>query len=299
MPTSPSEPSRSSDADCFAEVPEGLRALLDPPPTSQEDRDRIIEAKERSFELTTGCEPTDHDRQCCSIRRDDTVTEYDRSTSDPDRQRVAVHHRRERASTPVMHAPLSFAASHTRPAPRARASRPRAAARASSRGGDSGDSGSSEGDGEPPPPDPQDHLGHGPGHADCGHPLVWVRGELVCAIVGCPVERFARHAKRFGTECVFETAVEELEARDLGRLSQHLRRIDPKFRLPNDQRRALALALLEDGVDRKNVCWQTGASRSTLRRWRQELLESQPAAENGLANPGDNGARMVQNGGVA
>jgi hypothetical protein len=80
--------------------------------------------------------------------------------------------------------------------PRARgAGRPRAAARASSRGGDSGDPDSAEGDGDPPPPDPHHHLEHGPGVAGrCEHPLVWVHGELVCAIVGCPErpERVAR-----------------------------------------------------------------------------------------------------------
>lgn len=41
---------------------------------------------------------------------------------------------------------------------------------------------------------------------------------------------YRRHAERFGPECVFETAMCDLSAVPLGRLSLHLQRIDPEWR---------------------------------------------------------------------
>jgi hypothetical protein len=47
-----------------------------------------------------------------------------------------------------------------------------------------------------------------------------------------PADRYVKHAERFGTEFVFETARDELSLRQLGYLSLQLQRIDSKWRLP-------------------------------------------------------------------
>lgn len=114
-----------------------------------------------------------------------------------------------------------------------------------------------------------------------------------------PVERYVRHARRFGVEAVLAPAAQDgVPPRHLGRLSMWLQRIGPNFKPCNEQRRKLAIALLRDGVDRKTVCRHANVSRTTLWRLEHELPETKPAAEYGTANPGNNGARMFQNEGA-
>jgi hypothetical protein len=91
---------------------------------------------------------------------------------------------------------------------------------------------------------------------------------------------YVRHAERAGVELVFESAAEELDARDLGRLAVHLRRIDPSWRLGDRAARELALALLEQRVAPDEVARMVGRDRTTIWRLRREL-RSDPATQSG------------------
>jgi hypothetical protein len=62
------------------------------------------------------------------------------------------------------------------------------------------------------------------------------------------IRAFAKAAQRSGADEVYRVARRELDARDLGRLLLHLRRIDPDWRLRPKERRRLAGRLLEAGV---------------------------------------------------
>jgi hypothetical protein len=81
---------------------------------------------------------------------------------------------------------------------------------------------------------------------------------------------FIRHAERFGTKYVYETALEYLDdPRELGRLSLALQRVDLRWQLEREQRASLALALHEAGVPTSRVCEMAQLSRRTLHRLRQ------------------------------
>jgi hypothetical protein len=97
---------------------------------------------------------------------------------------------------------------------------------------------------------------------------------------------FARHAERFGTECVYET-VEEMgfTALELGYFARHLRRIDRRWRLTTDQREHLVTRLLADGVRKKDIADMAGVSERTVSRARQQVAEA------GLLGPAN---RMVE-----
>ena len=91
-----------------------------------------------------------------------------------------------------------------------------------------------------------------------------------------------RHAERFGTECVYETA-EELgfPALELGYLARHLRRVDRLWRLTPDQRERLIEELLAAGTRRREIADMAGVSEKTVSRARQR------GAEDGLQGPWD------------
>ena len=95
------------------------------------------------------------------------------------------------------------------------------------------------------------------------------------------VLEFARQAKRSGAGDTYAVARRELDARDLGCLLLHLRRVDPDWRAPRKDRRALAGVLLEAGVRDSKILDQTGISRTTLWRIRQQFSEGawKPASE--------------------
>jgi hypothetical protein len=77
--------------------------------------------------------------------------------------------------------------------------------------------------------------------------------------------RFLRHAKRFGTELVFETASRDLDLADLGRLSAELQAVDRKWRCPLDGP-AFALTLIDLGFRREAACRMAQISRATFYR---------------------------------
>lgn len=87
------------------------------------------------------------------------------------------------------------------------------------------------------------------------------------------VLRFAQQAKRSGPADTYAIARRELDARDLGCLLLHLRRVDQDWEAPRAERRALAVALLEAGVAASRIVDQTGLSRTTLWRLRRNGLD--------------------------
>jgi len=98
---------------------------------------------------------------------------------------------------------------------------------------------------------------------------------------------FVRHAELWrGVEGLYETARHELDDRNLARLAGRLRRIDPAWKLTRTERRRLASALLELNLDFKRICRQTGISRTTLWRLREQVVDSpdrppKPALQSG------------------
>jgi hypothetical protein len=49
------------------------------------------------------------------------------------------------------------------------------------------------------------------------------------------LREYIRHAKRFGTEAVYETAAGDLTRAELAALAEHLRRLDGKWRMPQER----------------------------------------------------------------
>lgn len=89
------------------------------------------------------------------------------------------------------------------------------------------------------------------------------------------LEEFIRHAERYGSELVYETAAAGyLDPEQLGLLSLALQRLDRKWRLPPAQRAALALALAELRLPQARVCEMAQLSRATLHRLRQQAQEA-------------------------
>jgi hypothetical protein len=84
---------------------------------------------------------------------------------------------------------------------------------------------------------------------------------------------FATQAKRSGAADAYAVARRHLDVRELGCLLLHLRRVDPDWRPPLRERRALAVALLDAGVRDATVIEQTGLSRTTLWRLRRDLAD--------------------------
>ena len=82
---------------------------------------------------------------------------------------------------------------------------------------------------------------------------------------------YVRHAERVGTELVYETAIEDLSARERGALALQLRRIDSGWRLGDRAARALAVALLADHVAADEVARMVGRDRTTIWRLRREM----------------------------
>ena len=112
------------------------------------------------------------------------------------------------------------------------------------------------------------------------------------------LEQYRRHAERFGTECVYETAEGlGLSALELGHLARHLRRIDPRWRLTATQRDQLIADLLAERLRTAEIAHMAGVSEKTVSRTRQRDLEHaacssesrlvEPKREDRLALPDD------------
>jgi hypothetical protein len=91
------------------------------------------------------------------------------------------------------------------------------------------------------------------------------------------LDQLIRHARLFGTECVYETGKEglpsadlarlriELDELDAGRKSKHGFSIGKRRRRSSDETRAAALALSVDGFVPKAIADKLGISDPTVR----------------------------------
>jgi hypothetical protein len=82
---------------------------------------------------------------------------------------------------------------------------------------------------------------------------------------------FIRHAERFGSELVYETALDCLhDPHELGLLSLALQRMDRRWQLAPAQRIALARKLLSARLPLIRICDMAQLSRTTLYRLRRD-----------------------------
>ena len=79
------------------------------------------------------------------------------------------------------------------------------------------------------------------------------------------LEQFVRHAEKFGTEQVYETA-EQIGLSETDSLALHLRRIDSKWSLGPDQQARLLDKLWERGLPNHKVSEYTGIPLRTVER---------------------------------
>ena len=86
--------------------------------------------------------------------------------------------------------------------------------------------------------------------------------------------QYIRHAERFGSEFVYETALFDLSPKHLGHLAKHLRRIDKRWSLAKQHRDELIGALIGEGVSDREIREAAGVSQPTVREVRYRL--SQP-----------------------
>jgi hypothetical protein len=93
-------------------------------------------------------------------------------------------------------------------------------------------------------------------------------------------------AQRGGTEGVYELASQDgLTPTQLGTLAQHLRELDPKWKLDASARRDLIDRLLEAGVSVSTICDFAGCDRTTVWRRRRNFPDRAEGAEDGPAIP--------------
>lgn len=82
---------------------------------------------------------------------------------------------------------------------------------------------------------------------------------------------YIRHAEHFGTEEVFETALDEgLTMKDLGFLALRLQNLDPKWKLTLENQERFFAALMNVGVPMPKAAGSAGISIATARLWQQE-----------------------------
>ena len=103
------------------------------------------------------------------------------------------------------------------------------------------------------------------------------------------VLHFAAQAKRSGAADTYAVARRQLDMREVGCLLLQLRRIDPDWRAPLRERRALAAVLLDAGVSDRAIIDQTGISRTTLWRIGRQIAK-------GVCKPALEWAAFVSNG---
>ena len=96
------------------------------------------------------------------------------------------------------------------------------------------------------------------------------------------LSQYVTHARRFGVECVYETA-EELNLPQLGLLPAHLRRIDSAWELQPDQRSRLIGNLIESGAKQQVIADTVGISLSSVEKIAAQLRN--PVPENRMVEP--------------
>lgn len=101
--------------------------------------------------------------------------------------------------------------------------------------------------------------------------------------------RYVRHAERHGFDAdFFEVAARDLDVLDLGRLNLRLQRLDPKWRLPQDVARTLALSIVAAGESPEWACRAARCSRRTLQRALCEVQENADQAPEPAFQSGEN-----------
>ena len=97
------------------------------------------------------------------------------------------------------------------------------------------------------------------------------------------VGQFVRHAKRFGTEMVYETAEYGSSAQERVSLARHLRRIDPEWKIGPEARDRLIADMVSEGEPDHKIGEALGISRRAAFTARTELANPTPA--NALSKP--------------
>ena len=101
--------------------------------------------------------------------------------------------------------------------------------------------------------------------------------------------RYVRHAELYGFDGdYFEIAARDLDALDLGRLNLRLQRLDPKWRLPQDVARALAISIVAAGESPEWACRAARCSRRTLQRALCDVQDSADQAPEPALQSGEN-----------
>lgn len=84
------------------------------------------------------------------------------------------------------------------------------------------------------------------------------------------LEGYVVHAEHFGTEEVFETALDEgLGLRDLGFLALRLQNLNPKWKLTLENQENFILALMDIGISSKDAARMVGTTVPTARLWHE------------------------------
>lgn len=95
------------------------------------------------------------------------------------------------------------------------------------------------------------------------------------------LDGFVRHAEHYGTEEVFETAVDSgMNLWDLGRLALRLQNLDPQWKLTRDGQKSLVQALLYwRVVNVQDAARMAGVATATAREWYDELEEAEESPD--------------------
>lgn len=88
------------------------------------------------------------------------------------------------------------------------------------------------------------------------------------------LEGYVRQAEHYGTDEVFETALDEgLPLQDLGKLSLRLQNLNPQWKLTVDAQRLFVLALADRHAYHIKLAAQVaGVSLTTARMWREDWI---------------------------
>jgi hypothetical protein len=94
------------------------------------------------------------------------------------------------------------------------------------------------------------------------------------------LEGYIRHAEHYGTDEVFETALDEgLGLRDVAQLAIKLQYIDPRWKLTLENQYLLVLALLGAGMNLKDAARAAGVTLPTARLWAGEQEDTNEAPD--------------------
>lgn len=88
------------------------------------------------------------------------------------------------------------------------------------------------------------------------------------------LEGYIKHAEHYGTEEVFESALDNgLDLRQLGWLALRLQNLDPKWKLTQESQHLFVLALVTSGWDVGDAARAAGCTKLAARNWVENHLE--------------------------